>query len=240
MKDLVFVKKEQVFTTSLKVAEIFEKEHKNILRDIENLITQMTSKPAPAIESSKLSFLKNIDLSVSDMFKKTTYKVEGQTRSYPMYLINFDGFTLLAMGFTGQKALMFKLAYIDAFNKMRQILAERQTPEWQQVRTGSKISTRRLTDAIKNFLVPLAIEQGMDADKKSFLYSNYNRLINKCAGVKHNSRDLLTSTQIYELNKMSNIAGVLVEKYAAKKIEYHEIYFHVKDYLFDYVEISML
>ena len=240
MKDLVFIKKEQVFTTSLVVAEVFEKRHDHVIRDIEEIIRQLNLKTAPAIETPKLGFLKNVDLNVSDMFKKSTYKVEGQTRRYPMYYLNRDGFTLLAMGFTGQKALMFKLAYIDAFNKMETLLVERQTPEWQKLRTDSKISTRRLTDAIKNFLVPLAIEQGMNPAKESFLYSNYNRLINKCVCVKHNSRDLLTSTQIYELNKMSNIAGILIEKYAAKKIEYHEIYFHVKDYLLDYVEISML
>ena len=239
MKDLVFIKKEQVFTTSLKVAEIFEKRHTHVIRDIENLIAQMTSEPASAIESPKLGFLKNIDLSVSDMFKKTTYKVEGQIRSYSMYLINCDGFTLLAMGFTGQKALMFKLAYIDAFNKMHKILVERQTPEWQQSRTDSKISTRRLTDAIKNFLVPLAIKQGMDASKESFIYNNYNRLINKCAGVKADSRELLTSNQLYEMNKMSNIAGTLIEKYAVQEMDYHDIYFHVKDYIFEYIKISM-
>ena len=112
--------------------------------------------------------------------------------------------------------------------------------QWQQIRNDSKNSNRRLNDAIANFLIPLALEQGMDAAKSKFLYSNYNRLINKCAGVKANSRELLTSRQLYEMDKMSNIAGTLIEKYATKKADYHEIYFHVKDYLFEYVKISML
>ena len=240
MKELVFIKKEQVFTTSLKVAEIFEKEHKNVLRDIEEIVRQMTAEPALAIESSKLSFQKNIDLKASEMFQKSSYKVEGQNRSYPMYLINFDGFALLAMGFTGAKAMKFKLAYIDAFNKMRKILAERQTPEWQQARNDSKIATRKMTDAIKNFLIPLAIKQGMDEKKKNHFFNNYNRLINKCVGVKADSRDLLTESQLYEMKKMSNIAGTLIEKSAAQEIDYHEIYFNVKDYLKKYAEISML
>jgi len=41
-----------------------------------------------------------------------------------MYLITRDGFMLLAMGFTGKKAMQFKLAYIEAFNQMEQELKE--------------------------------------------------------------------------------------------------------------------
>ena len=38
---------------------------------------------------------------------------------------------------------------------------------------------------------------------------------------------------------MHNIAGTLIEKYVAKKYDYHEIYFDFKDYIFEYIEISM-
>ena len=50
------------------------------------------------------------------------YKVEGNNKSYPEYLMNRDGFTLLAMGFTGKEALQWKLKYIAAFNEMEQAL----------------------------------------------------------------------------------------------------------------------
>ena len=89
-----FMKREQALTTSLIVAETFEKEHKNVLRDIEEIVGKLTAETAPA------------------MFQKSFYKVEGQTRKYPMYYLNFDGFLLLAMGLSGKKALEFKLAYI--------------------------------------------------------------------------------------------------------------------------------
>ena len=125
----------------------------------------------------------------------------------------------------------------DALNK---ILAERQTPEWQAARLDVKIATRKMTDAIKNFLIPLAIKQGMDEKRKNHFFNNYNRLINKCVGVKADSRDILTAEQLFEMKKMSNIAGTLIEKSAAQEIDYHEIYFNVKDYLKKYAEISML
>ena len=52
------------------------------------------------------------------MFAIGTYENRG--KQYPMYYMNRDGFTLLAMGFTGSKAMEFKLAYIQAFNQMEQ------------------------------------------------------------------------------------------------------------------------
>lgn len=52
------------------------------------------------------------------MFVESTYVNRG--KEYPMIYMNRDGFTLLAMGFTGKKALDFKLKYIQAFNKMEQ------------------------------------------------------------------------------------------------------------------------
>ena len=84
-------------TTSLIVAEIFEKDHKNVIQSIENLVA----------ENSAAKF-----------FYKTTYENRG--KQYPMYLMNRDGFSLLVMGFTGEKALRFKISFIEAFNKMEQ------------------------------------------------------------------------------------------------------------------------
>lgn len=57
------------------------------------------------------------------MFYETTFENRG--KQYPMYLMNRDGFTLLAMGFTGKAALEWKLKYIQAFNVMEKQLAQR-------------------------------------------------------------------------------------------------------------------
>lgn len=98
MNELVFKSsKGNPATTSLIVAEIFEKDHKNVIQSIENLVA----------ENSAAKF-----------FYKTTYENRG--KQYPMYLMNRDGFSLLVMGFTGEKALKFKISFIEAFNKMEQ------------------------------------------------------------------------------------------------------------------------
>lgn len=108
MKDLVFKgESNQVLTNSLLVAEKFGKEHQHVLRDIRNLINGGVSK-----------------IGDTPAFAEVTYIHPQNGQEYPMFIMNRDGFTLLAMGFTGDKALQFKLEYINAFNKMEKILKE--------------------------------------------------------------------------------------------------------------------
>lgn len=92
--------------SSRQIAESFEKRHDHVMRDIEDIM-----KGLP----------KNGD---TPMFYKTEYTHEQNGQTYPMYMMNRDGFTLLAMGFTGKAALEWKLKYIAAFNEMEKKLTE--------------------------------------------------------------------------------------------------------------------
>lgn len=87
----------QKMVSSRDVAKNFEKEHFNVIQSIKNII----------LENSSLT----------SMFFESTYTA-GTGKTYPMYLMNRDGFSLLAMGFTGSKAMEWKLKYIQAFNAM--------------------------------------------------------------------------------------------------------------------------
>ena len=60
------------------------------------------------------------------MFVESTYYNQQNGQNYPMFVMNRDGFTLLAMGFTGKRAMKFKLDYIAAFNKMESALKDSQ------------------------------------------------------------------------------------------------------------------
>ncbi|EEP3708984.1 phage regulatory protein [Campylobacter jejuni] len=112
-QEVIFENKdEQVFCTSLDVAKVFGKRHKNILRDIENILNDLR-------EIGDLQCKLNFELS----FK--TRKIEGfrgRERKYPYYNLTRDGFSLLAMGFTGKKALQWKMLFINAFNEMENII----------------------------------------------------------------------------------------------------------------------
>lgn len=98
--------KEVLAVTSLQVAESFEKEHKNVLRDIEAILPQVPEKFV------KLNF---------ELYE---YPIETGigTRTAKAYLLSKDAFTLLTMGYTGEKAMAFKIAYIARFNEMEEQL----------------------------------------------------------------------------------------------------------------------
>ena len=90
----------ELVVTSRQVAEDFEKMHKHILESIRNLVDENSAVKSMFIES----------------------QFENRGKMYPEYLLTRDGFSLLVMGFTGSKALQWKLKYIEAFNKMEQAI----------------------------------------------------------------------------------------------------------------------
>lgn len=186
---------ERLVTTSLKVAEHFEKEHKNVLQAIENLMA----------EKSAASF-----------FTLSSYRSRG--KDYPMYEMDRDGFSLLAMGFTGEKALRWKLDYIKAFNSMerelKRIYTERQ--QWQIERDKGVIVRHILTDTIKMKVV--------DSPNKRFAYPNYTKLIYKTIfgktmkelqeqyGVKgkESIRDYVTADELKQVETMEMLVSSLI------------------------------
>lgn len=91
----------ELVVTSRRVAEDFGKRHADVIEKIEELI--------------------KTENSVMSMFIESSYKA-GTGKSYKEYLLTRDGFSLLVMGFTGAKALEWKLKYIEAFNKMEQAI----------------------------------------------------------------------------------------------------------------------
>lgn len=100
MNELVIMNDRQAVTTSLKIAEVFNKQHKHVLEAIED-----------KIQSAENS------ADYNSMFYETTYK-DARNRNQKQYLLNRDGFTFIAFGFTGKEADRFKLDFIKAFNKM--------------------------------------------------------------------------------------------------------------------------
>lgn len=93
--------KEVTVVTSLDVAETFGKEHRRVLQDIRDL------------KCSEEFRLHN--------FVQSSY-INEQGRNQSMFIMTRDGFTLLAMSYTGEKAMKFKEAYINQFNQMEELL----------------------------------------------------------------------------------------------------------------------
>lgn len=102
MKQLVVINNNQIVVSSKDIAEHFGKDHKHVLESIREILVA---------ENSATKF-----------YKETTHQNRG--KDYKAYLMNRDGFSLLAMGFTGKKALQWKLKYIEAFNEMEETLKQ--------------------------------------------------------------------------------------------------------------------
>lgn len=129
MSPLVEIRNQQAVTSSLLVCEKFGKRHDNVMRDIENIIGGL---------------LKIEDTHPTEMFFLESYINEQNGQKYLQYLMNRDGFSLLVMGFTGKKALEWKLKYIEAFNQMEEKL---KTPK---LSPNPHYRTRLIKTAVKD------------------------------------------------------------------------------------------
>lgn len=137
--DLIEIENGQPVTTSLKVAEIFGKLHKNVLRDIQEKIL-----PHVSSDFAQLNF------------EPSSY-VNEQNKHQPMYYITRDGFTMVAMGYTGAKAMKFKEAYINEFNKMEAMLQKRRPNNEDLIdQAATKITAKLFPQFVKTVSATLS------------------------------------------------------------------------------------
>jgi Rha family phage regulatory protein len=182
--------KETIVVSSLDVAETFEKEHKRVLQDIRELACSEEFRQHNFVQSEYLN---------------------QQNHKQPMYYITRDGFVLLAMGYTGEKAMKFKEAYINQFNAMQELL------------TG-KLIEREKGIAVRQSLTK-AIQQSSENERMhGHAYSTYTDIIYKVIfgktarqlreeyGIdkKANLRDCFTAEELAKVQSIEMIVSGLV------------------------------
>ena len=184
-------KEEVTVVSSLDVAETFGKRHADVLRDIE-------------------------DMECSDEFRERNFALSSyrsmQNREFPMYLITRDGFTLLALGYTGEKAMRFKEAYIRQFNEMEKLLMGK-------IREREKgIAVRQaLTNALKESqenerMHGHAYSTYTNAIYKSIFGKNANQLREEYGiGKKENLRDMFSTEELRSIQSMECLVSGLVD-----------------------------
>ena len=169
-KELVIMRDEQAVRTSLEVAKVFGKEHRNVLRDIDKL--------------------KKDVLNFEQMFQEGQ-EPDSYGRARRVVYMNRDGFTLLAMGFTGDKALQFKVKYIEAFNKMEQAIREAylpQTPE-EQLQLTMKVTNRLVgrVDKVEKDIKHIKDTAEVDEQERyQLLQERTARVMKACGGQDSN------------------------------------------------------
>ena len=211
MNELVHLENNEAVCSSLEVAEKFGKRHDKLIAEIRRMYSDLIGEGSPQNGGAKFFF-------------EATYENRG--KQYPMYLMNRDGFSLLVMGFTGKKALDWKLKYINAFNQMENIIREKQSQSWIETRTFGKLSRKAETDVLKQ-LVEYAKQQG--SEHADMLYMTYSKLANKTVGVTN--RDTATAKQLMNLSVTENIILKVVEDGINQQLHYKEIYRNCKERL---------
>lgn len=111
----------QVVTTSEFIAEAFNKRHDNVLAKIDELLMQVPD------------YFGKLNFKETEKSRKNNLGFEVKTKSYEL---TKDGFMLLVMGFTGKMAMAIKIGYIEAFNKMAEIIQKSyNSPKLSQLST---------------------------------------------------------------------------------------------------------
>lgn len=202
MNELVFFNngnfmKAEVVTTSLMVAEVFGKEHKDVLRDVNKVKNNLQDIGA--------------DLRTSYVFTESTYK-DSYGRNQRCIELNFNAFTFVVMGYTGKEATKFKDMYIKMFNHMYDELVTT-----RHLRAEGMKQRRELTDAIQKHLKPT----------NKFVYSNFTNLcykkifgatatdLKKCYGVKDLDalRDFLDKDKIEDVAQLEQRVAMWIEDF---------------------------
>ena len=208
---------------------MFSKQHKNLLRDIDNL---------------------EIPLEFRELNFEPSNYLSKQAKEMPMFYMTRDGFVLLMMGFTGKKAMSLKIRYIEAFNKMERFIKENVLPSgdkpslllWGQARLEGKVVRRNLTDTIKDCLIPAAIAAGSKNSNK--LYMCYSKLLNDAfiedpdfAIPTHSSvRDYLSPLDLLFVKKAEDSLVRMIIAEVDKNTHYKMIYQKCKARVLDLVD----
>lgn len=148
--------------SSRQIAENFDKNHRDVLRAVDNLKEDVRN--------------------FAQMFFEST-EPDSYGREQRAYLMNRDGFTLLAMGFTGKAALEWKLKYIAAFNEMEKKLTEQpQLTRSQLLATALIAAHEELEEKDKQIetMKPKALfADAVSASKKSILVGEMAKLLSQ-------------------------------------------------------------
>lgn len=184
-------KEEVTAVSSLDMAETFEKEHRRVMQDIRELACSEDFRLHNFVQSSYINL---------------------QNKKQPMYYMTRDGFTLLAMGYTGEKAMRFKEEYIKQFNTMEKLLI-------------GKMREREKGIAIRQALTK-ALQQSKEAERMhGHAYSTYTNCIYKVLfgmnanhlrekyGIsnKENLRDYFTEEELKAVQSMECLVSGLVD-----------------------------
>lgn len=218
-RQLVTLDGKKPVVTSLMVAEKFGKRHNNVLRDIQRM-------------------------ECSDEFRRLNFEqssyVNEQNKEQPMVVMTRDGFAILAMGFTGKEAMVWKEKFIAEFNRLERIvhkvLQQPLDPNWGLARQEGKYARRTLTDVIRDRLIPASINEGSTNGSK--LYMTYSKMLIKALfeieeQPDNNLRECLSTRQLRTLEMAENRLADIIERSLDEGMGFRDVYQVCKEWAND-------
>jgi len=174
----------EAFTTSLLIAEKFNKRHDTVLRKIQKL---------PDDEFSRRNFA-------------VANYIDDQGKPRTMFQLTRDGFSYVAMSFTGNEAHIWKVRFIDAFNKMEQHLHNIVREEWLEHRAEAALEHRTMCRTLDE------VRKLDGKETKFFHYANESKLVNWAltGEFKKLDRDSLTDDELGILTTLEAYNAVLI------------------------------
>lgn len=138
MDNVIIVENGEPMTTSLEVAKYFDKEHRDVLRAIDNIIEKGLRNITQTLKEKAMAY-----------FELGEYVNEQNHQTYRMYKMNQKGFSLLAGGFTDKKFMEYKVMFVEQFDDMQKQLEQQAQQQFFQVETPDQQTKRITAEAYK-------------------------------------------------------------------------------------------
>jgi Rha family phage regulatory protein len=179
----IFAKNDDAWVSSKDISKLFKKDHKHVLKKIEE-----------------------IQLNVADKFWATNFKKsssKNRGKSYKAFELTRKAFSLIAMGYTGKKAMAFKVKYIEAFESMLSHIQSRCISKG-----GYKIMTSEIARNIDNSPLTFSKEANMINTAVLGMSARDFRSLNE---IQINTRDAVVTEKLVELDEAQRMNARLVK-----------------------------
>lgn len=208
----------QLWTTSREVAAKFRRNHKHVLKAVELAATRCSA-----------GFSRT-------NFRPSTYQ-DDRGKEQPMFLLSRGGFSMVIMGFTGEKAFAWKEKFIAAFDLMekrvlqlsRQI-AKRGELEWQDARQEGKTARHELAAVLADFVAYARAQGSVHANR---YFMNITRMVYRAffgvspaveRELRHAIRDHLDARQLRDLATVEERLALEMDEQMDRGVPYKAIF----------------
>lgn len=213
------IKKDEVLVSSRVVANGLGKLNKTVMRDIRNICDRLEKDNNFSREQ------------ISTLYLESSYVAENGKQNKEI-LMTKQGFLLYIFNIQGYD--IFKLQYINEFDRLQNLLREKQSEEWLQTRKQGKLVRRGETDVIQQ-LVQYAINLGCRNTK--FFYSNYSKMVNKFNGIGTGQREFVDWTTLNKIAQSEDIVQKEILKGMEQGLHYSVIYERCKEKVKQYIDL---